>query len=166
MNNQKRRLFQPFTSQVIVKFMFSLVGFDPPRKAMDLACGGGAFLKQALRHGTVTVASIDVDPETIEPVRENLREFKGRFRLFSPDGLAEIECKSGFQKEDHDLVIGNPSFASSKWGVRDKEVLCYFALANIENKRNSLHLQLSRPDESVRPVKPWASQVIEVFFLN
>jgi len=163
-HNQKRHLSQFFTPSAVVEFMFDLVDFDPLWKVMDPACGDGAFLKEALRRGAAAVAGVDIDSEAIEAAEENLREFEGRFRLFCQDGLADIKCESGFWKEHYDLVIGNPPFASSKWRVRDKEILRHFTLAHTEDERNSLQLPLL--DESVRPVKTRASQVIEVLFLE
>jgi len=163
-HNQKRHLSQFFTPQVVVEFMFDLVGFDPFWKVMDPACGDGAFLKEALRRGAAAVAGVDIDPEAIEAARENLQEFEGRFRLFCQDGLADIECESGFWKGHYDLVIGNPPFASSKWRVRDREILRHFTLAHTEDERNSLQLPLL--GESLRPVKTRLSQGIEVLFLE
>lgn len=163
-HNQKRHLSQFFTPPAVVEFMFNLVGFDPFWKVMDPACGDGAFLKEALRRGASAVAGMDIDPEAIEAAQENLQSFEGRFRLFCQDGLAEIEGESGFWKEHYDLVIGNPPFASSKWRVRDKEILRHFTLAHTEDEKHSLQLPLL--DESLRPVKTRVSQVIEVLFLE
>ena len=163
-HNQKRHLSQFFTPQAVVEFMFDLVGFDPLWKVMDPACGDGAFLKEALRRGAAAVAGMDIDPEAIAAAQENLQEFEGHYRLFCQDGLADIESESGFWKEHYDLVIGNPPFASSKWRVRDKEVLRHFTLAHTEDERNTLQLPLL--DESLRPVKTRLSQVIEVLFLE
>jgi len=163
-HNQKRHLSQFFTPQAVVEFMFDLVGFAPLWKVMDPACGDGAFLKEALRRGAAAVAGVDIDPEAIESARENLQVFDGRYRLFCQDGLADIESESGFWKEHYDLVIGNPPFASSKWRVRDKEILRHFTLAHTEDERNTLQLPLL--GESIRPVKTRLSQVIEVLFLE
>jgi type I restriction enzyme M protein len=163
-HNQKRHLSQFFTPQAVVEFMFDLVGFDPLWKVMDPACGDGAFVKAALRREANIVAGVDIDPEAIEAARENLQGFEGRYRLFRQDGLADIECESGFWKEHYDLVIGNPPFASSKWRVRDRETLRNFTLAHTEEERNSLQLPLL--GESLRPVKTRLSQVIEVLFLE
>jgi type I restriction enzyme M protein len=163
-HNQKRHLSQFFTPPVVVEFMFDLVGFDPLWKVMDPACGDGVFLKEALRRGAAAVAGVDIDPEAIEAARENLQGFEGRYHLFRQDGLADIECESGFWKEHYDLVIGNPPFASSKWRVRDKEILRHFTLAHTEDERNILQLPLL--GESLRPVKTRISQVIEVLFLE
>ncbi len=163
-HNQKRHLSQFFTPQVVVEFMFDLVGFDPLWKVMDPACGDGAFLKEALRRGASAVAGVDIDPEAIAAARENLREFEGRFRLFCQDGLAEIKGESGFWKEHYDLVIGNPPFASSKWRVRDRETLRQFTLAHSEDNKHALQLPLL--DRQLVPVKTRLSQVIEVLFLE
>ena len=164
MDNQKRHLSQFFTTEVVVQFMFDLVGFDPLWKVMDPACGDGAFLKEALKRDASVVAGIDIDPEAIEAAQENLREFAGRFHLFCQDGLVDIKSESGFWKEHYDLVIGNPPFASSKWRVRDKETLRRFTLAQFEDEK--LALQLPLLGESLRPVKTRESQVIEVLFLE
>jgi len=163
-HNQKRHLSQFFTPQAIVEFMFDLVDFDPLWKVMDPACGDGAFLQEALRRGASAVAGVDIDSEAIEAAQENLQEFEGRYCLFRQDGLADIECESGFWKGHYDLVIGNPPFASSKWRVRDREILRHFTLAHTEDERNSLQLPLL--GESLRPVKTRVSQVIEVLFLE
>ena len=163
-HNQKRHLSQFFTPQAVVEFMFDLVGFDPLWKIMDPACGDGAFLEEALRRGASVVAGVDIDPEAIEAARANLRRFEGRFQLFYQDGLAEIAGDSGFWKGHYDLVIGNPPFASSKWRVRDKEILRQFTLAQVEDEKQALQLPLL--GESLLPVKTRASQVIEVLFLE
>lgn len=86
-DNQKQRLSQFFTPQVVVEFMFSLVGFDPLWKVVDPACGDGAFLKEALRRDASAVAGVDVDPKAIEAARTNLQRFESRFYLFCQDGL-------------------------------------------------------------------------------
>jgi len=164
MENQKRHLSQFFTPEVVVQFMFDLLGFDPLWKVMDPACGDGVFLKEALKRGASAVAGIDIDSEAIKTAQENLHEFGSRLRLFCQNGLTDIGGDSGFWKQHYDLVIGNPPFASSKWRVRDKETLRQFALAHTEDERNSLQLPLL--GESVRPVKTRASQVIEVLFLE
>jgi len=164
MGNQKRHLSQFFTPEVVVQFMFDLVGFDPLWKVMDPACGDGAFLKEALKRGASVVAGMDIDPEAIEAAQENLHKFGGRFRLLCQNGLMDIGCNSGFWKEHYDLVIGNPPFASSKWRVRDKETLRQFTLAQIEDEKHTFQLPLL--GESLRPVKTRESQVIEVLFLE
>jgi len=163
-HNQKRHLSQFFTSQVVVEFMFDLLGFDPFWKIVDPACGDGAFLKEALRRGASAVAGVDIDPEAIESARSNLQEFEGRFHLFCQDGLAEIAGDSGFWKGHYDLVIGNPPFASGKWRVRDKRILRNFALAHTEDMRNTLILP--GLDKELHPLKTRTSQVIEVLFLE
>jgi type I restriction enzyme M protein len=164
MDNQKRHLSQFFTPEVVVQFMFDLVGFDPLWKVMDPACGDGAFLKEALKRGDGAVAGMDIDPEAIEAAQKNLREFGDRFRLLRQDGLTDIECESGFWKGHYDLVIGNPPFASSKWRVRAKKILRQFTLAQVEDAKHALQLPLL--GESLRPVKTRTSQVIEVLFLE
>jgi predicted RNA methylase len=73
---QKRDLSRFFTPEVVVEFMFDLVGFDPLWKVVDPACGDGAFLKEALRRGASVVAGVDMDPEAIAAAQENLHEFK------------------------------------------------------------------------------------------
>ena len=164
MENQKRHLPQFFTPEVVVRFMFDLVGFNPLWKVMDPACGDGIFLKEALKRGAGAVAGVDIDLEAIEAARENLREFEGRFRLFCQDGLAEIECQSGFWKEHYDLVIGNPPFASSKYRVREKRILQHFTLAQMGDTRRTMILP--GLEKELHPLKPRPSQVIEVLFLE
>jgi type I restriction enzyme M protein len=163
-HNQKRHLSQFFTPQAVVEFMYNLVGFDPLWKVMDPACGDGAFLKEALRRGASAVGGVDIDCEALEAARENLQEFEGRFQLFCQDGLAEVASDNGLWKGHYDLVVGNPPFASSKWRVRDREVLRHFTLAHTEEERKSQQLPLL--GESIRPVKTRVSQVIEVLFLE
>jgi type I restriction-modification system DNA methylase subunit len=40
-HNQKRHVSQFFTPEVVVQFMFDLVGFNPLWKVADPACGDG-----------------------------------------------------------------------------------------------------------------------------
>ncbi len=148
----KRHLSQFFTPEPVVRFMFDLAGFNPLWKVADPACGDGAFLKEALRRGASAVAGIDIDPEAIEPARENLQEFESRFRLFCQDGLAKIETENVFWKEHYDLVIGNPPFAGSKWRVRDKEILRHFTLAHMEDNKHAIQLSLLRDSPQLQQV--------------
>ena len=164
MRNQKRHLSQFFTPEVVVRFMFDLVDFNPLWKVMDPACGDGAFLKVALERGADTVAGIDKDPEAIDDAHKNLQGFEGPFRVFCQDALGELDAESGLWKGRYDLVIGNPPFASSKYRIREKHTLRNFTLAQTQDMAQALILP--GLEKELHPIKARASQVIEVLFLE
>ena len=61
----------------------------PEAEALVIGCGGGVDILIALHHGAHSVVGVDVNPHTIELIKETYRDFVGRI----------------YQREDVELVV-------------------------------------------------------------
>jgi type I restriction enzyme M protein len=161
----QRQLGQYWTPEVLVDFMLNIAQFQPDWKIIDPACGEGIFLKRALERGAKQVVGIDIDPETLERARENLKPYGDRVRLYLQDGLLPIEDPDPYWQSDYDLVIGNPPFAATGYRVRDPKILERFELSqeplSASNEQASLF-----EHEGYRRMRRKVSVAIEVLFLE
>jgi type I restriction enzyme M protein len=123
------------------------------------------FLKRALERGAQQVVGIDIDPETLERARENLKPYGDRVRLYLQDGLLPIEDPDPYWQSDYDLVIGNPPFAATGYRVRDPKILERFELAQEPVSEPQGQSSLFEGDE-YRPKRRKPSVAIEVLFLE
>lgn len=163
---RKKKLGQFFTPKIIVDFMYDLVSLGPLDKVIDPSCGEGIFLMGALDHGCGAVTGIDIDEDTIEGCRINLRNYGDNFHLLCQDGLKDIETENCFWKGNYDLAIGNPPFNSRSYRIQDKKILRRFELAGVEESDNDNYLPLSLDNKLIKPTRLRASQAIEVLFLE
>ncbi len=167
-NETQKQVGQYWTPPVIAEFMLELVNFDPLWKVIDPACGEGIFLLKALERGCGAVAGVDIDPEAIERVKEVLRDYRERVKLYCQNGLQPINDENAFWRGDYDLVIGNPPFAAVDNRVRDPEVLKRFELAHVKVSEEIVKISgQSRLFElPVERKRQKLSQAIEVLFLE
>ncbi|MFT0752078.1 HsdM family class I SAM-dependent methyltransferase [Synechococcus sp. RC10A2] len=161
----QRQLGQYWTPEVLADFMLDIAQFQPHWKVIDPACGEGVFLKRALERGAQQVVGIDIDPETLERARENLKPYGDRVRLYLQDGLLPIEDPDPYWQSDYDLVIGNPPFAATGYRVRDPKILERFELAQEPVSEPQGQSSLFESDE-YRPKRRKPSVAIEVLFLE
>ena len=161
----QRQLGQYWTPEVLADFMLDIAQFQPDWKVIDPACGEGVFLKRALERGARQVVGIDIDPETLERARENLKPYGDRVRLYLQDGLLPIEDPDSYWQADYDLVIGNPPFAATGYRVRDPKILAQFELAQEPVSEPQGQSSLFESDE-YRPKRRKPSVAIEVLFLE
>jgi type I restriction enzyme M protein len=161
----QRQLGQYWTPEVLADFMLDIAQFQPDWKVIDPACGEGVFLKRALERGARQVVGIDIDPETLERARENLKPYGDRVRLYLQDGLLPIEDPDPYWQADYDLVIGNPPFAATGYRVRDPKILAQFELAQEPVSEPQGQSSLFESDE-YRPKRRKPSVAIEVLFLE
>jgi len=161
----QRQLGQYWTPEVLADFMLDIAQFQPHWKVIDPACGEGVFLKRALERGAQQVVGIDIDPETLERARENLKPYGDRVRLYLQDGLLPIEDPDPYWQSDYDLVIGNPPFAATGYRVRDPKILERFELAQEPVGEPQGQSSLFEGDE-YRPKRRKPSVAIEVLFLE
>jgi type I restriction enzyme M protein len=161
----QRQLGQYWTPEVLADFMLDIAQFQPHWKVIDPACGEGVFLKRALERGAQQVVGIDIDPETLERARENLKPYGDRVRLYLQDGLLPIEDPDPYWQSDYDLVIGNPPFAATGYRVRDPKILERFELAQEPVSEPQGQSSLFEGDE-YRPKRRKPSVAIEVLFLE
>ena len=161
----QRQLGQYWTPEVLADFMLDIAQFQPHWKVIDPACGEGVFLKRALERGAQQVVGIDIDPETLEHARENLKPYGDRVRLYLQDGLLPIEDPDPYWQSDYDLVIGNPPFAATGYRVRDPKILERFELAQEPVSEPQGQSSLFEGDE-YRPKRRKPSVAIEVLFLE
>jgi type I restriction enzyme M protein len=161
----QRQLGQYWTPEVLADFMLDIAQFQPHWKVIDPACGEGVFLKRALERGAQQVVGIDIDPETLERARENLKSYGDRVRLYLQDGLLPIEDPDPYWQSDYDLVIGNPPFAATGYRVRDPKILERFELAQEPVSEPQGQSSLFESDE-YRPKRRKPSVAIEVLFLE
>jgi predicted RNA methylase len=159
----QRQLGQYWTPEVLADFMLDIAQFQPHWKVIDPACGEGVFLKRALERGAQQVVGIDIDPETLERARENLKPYGDRVRLYLQDGLLPIEDPDPYWQSDYDLVIGNPPFAATGYRVRDPKILERFELAQEPVGEPQGQSSLFESDE-YRPKRRKPSVAIEVLF--
>jgi type I restriction enzyme M protein len=161
----QRQLGQYWTPEVLADFMLDIAQFQPHWKVIDPACGEGVFLKRALERGAQQVVGIDIDPETLERARENLKPYGDRVHLYLQDGLLPIEDPDPYWQSDYDLVIGNPPFAATGYRVRDPKILERFELAQEPVSEPQGQSSLFESDE-YRPKRRKPSVAIEVLFLE
>jgi predicted RNA methylase len=161
----QRQLGQYWTPEVLADFMLDIAQFQPDWKVIDPACGEGVFLKRALERGARQVVGIDIDPETLERARENLKPYGDRVRLYLQDGLLPIEDPDPYWQADYDLVIGNPPFAATGYRVRDPEDTGAVRTRARACQRTAGAISLFESDE-YRPKRRKPSVAIEVLFLE
>lgn len=130
---------QFFTPKSLVNAMVSEINPQPTESVLDPACGTGGFLAEAHRHQqelaggdaiTGRLVGIDKDHDLFRISSALLEIICGtRAELNNVNSLDQREC-AGHSVEDgtFDIVLTNPPFGS-KIGIRDKEVLCDYALA-------------------------------------
>ena len=91
------------------------------RRVVVLGAGGGSLVRQALYHETPSVTAVELNPQIVELVREDYREFSGG--LYDLDAVnLEIDEARGFlagnpQRYDLIQVALLDSFAASSAGL-------------------------------------------------
>lgn len=161
----QRRLGQYWTPRALAEFMLEAVRPEPHWKVIDPACGEGIFLQCALERGVQHVAGIDIDPDTLERARENLKPYGDRVRLYLQDGLLPIQDPDPYWQGDYDLVIGNPPYAATGYRVSDPKILDRFVLSREPEPEDSEQASLFE-DPRYRRGRRKPSVAIEVLFLE
>ncbi|MCS6922969.1 MAG: N-6 DNA methylase [Fimbriimonadales bacterium] len=161
----QRRLGQYWTPRALAEFMLEAVRPQPDWRVIDPACGEGIFLQCALERGVACAVGIDIDPETLERARENLKPYGDRVRLYLQDGLLPIQDPDPFWQGNYDLVIGNPPYAATGYRVSDPKILDRFELSREPEPEDTEQASLFE-DARFRGGRRKPSVAIEVLFLE
>ena len=137
---------QFFTPRSLVRAMVEIVAPQPGESVFDPACGTGGFLAEAHRYqcersndntATGRLVGVDKDHDLFRISSALLEITCGeRTELYNINSLDERELHElPLGDCTFDVVLTNPPFGT-KIGVRDKEVLCKYALAKQWVRRN------------------------------
>lgn len=94
-----------YRSDMFIRFSrtFEAFGDLQGKTVLDIGCGSGPFLLEALKRGAGSVTGIDPAPGMLELVKHRLAgaEYSGKFKLINSLFPAE-----GIEKHDHAIVMG------------------------------------------------------------
>ncbi|MBV8246235.1 MAG: SAM-dependent DNA methyltransferase [Candidatus Eremiobacteraeota bacterium] len=137
---------QYFTPRHVVECCVRIVAPTTTARILDPACGSGAFLLAAARHGVASgnLFGIDIDPRAVRIARFLAAAAGERLDVRHGDALDRTVL--GGQR--FDCILTNPPFAGD---VRDAELLSQFELARHQRRIERDLLFLERCTELLAP---------------
>jgi len=158
-NNKEKVLGQFFTPYELTEFIvnFALKHVDNVQRAIDPACGDGAFLLTLIKKGINEVWGVDIDPKIINYMPQFVKE---KAKIVIGDSLIRYSILPPIIPENYfDLAVGNPPFSAKYGRIKDYRLKMYEISARkkseaIENIFIERFIRLVRPNGVVGIIIP------------